>query len=260
MRPCEGCAVAGRGCGAPLACDKRDIRMRFGGLAACFPDSPAVFQLMRFKSEAFLTLRFQEIAGGHGNAGVARGGVCQRVGLGVRSARSSRPCGARPGTGLAEPAERPRRERERPQRTWSGAEGDCAADTRSCGGRPARGAAGAWSKTDRAPPCGSMWAGSCAAAGLACGTRAPTTGGAMRSADLWAARRSERPWREPPAYADRIGRSAFDSSYSRNRDRRITALSRACTCESGGNGAGTSAIDSKGESAGAGISGSTGSL
>ena len=54
--------------------------------------------------------------------------------------------------------------------------------------------------------------------------RSADFGGAMRSADLWAARRSERPWREPPAYADRIGRS----------------------------GAGTSAIGSKGESASAG--------
>ena len=67
-----------------------------------------------------------------------------------------------------------------------------------------------------------------------------------------AARRSERPWREPPAYADRIGRSAFDSSYSRNRDRRITALSRACICESDGSGAGTSATGNKRESASAG--------
>lgn len=77
-------------------------------------------------------------------------------------------------------------------------------------------------------------------------------GGAMRSADLWAARRSERPWREPPAYAVRIGRSAFDSSYSRNRDRRITVLSRACICESDGSGAGTSATGNKRESASAG--------
>lgn len=49
------------------------------------------------------------------------------------------PCGARPRRGLAEPAERPRRERERPQRAWSGAEGDCVAGTRSCGGRPLAG-------------------------------------------------------------------------------------------------------------------------
>ena len=53
-------------------------------------------------------------------------------------------------------------------------------------------------------------------------------GGAMRSADLWAARRGERPWREPPAYADRISRNTFDSSYSRNRDSSITVPSRAC--------------------------------
>ncbi len=118
-----------------------------------------------------------------------------------------------------------------------------------CSSRPSRPLR---SKTGRAPPCGSMWAEPCAAAGLACGTRAPTTGGAMRSAGLWAARRSERPWREPPAYADRIGRSAFDSSYSRNRDRRITALSRACICESDGSGAGTSATGNKRESASAG--------
>lgn len=165
------------------------------------------------------------------------------------------PCGARPRKGAcgarAVTAKRAR----------SGAEGDCAAGTRSCGGRPLAGCRsveqdGAWSRAVGLPVDGARARRSA----LACGTRAPTTGGAMRSADLWAARRSERPWREPPAYADRIGRSAFDSSYSRNRDRRITALSRACTCESGGNGAGTSAIDSKGESAGAGISGSTGSL
>ena len=82
--------------------------------------------------------------------------------------------------------------------------------------------------------------------------RSADFGGAMRSADLWAARRSERPWREPPAYADRIGRSALDSSYSRNGNRRITAPSREYICESGRSGAGTSAIGSKGESASAG--------
>lgn len=76
--------------------------------------------------------------------------------------------------------------------------------------------------------------------------------GAIRSADPWAARRSERPWHEPPAYADRIGRSTFDSSYSRNRARRTTALSRACICESDGSNAGTSATGSKRESASAG--------
>ncbi len=173
MRPCEGCAVAGRGCGAPLACDKRDIRMRFGGLAACFPDSPADYQFMRFKSEAFLTLRFQEIAGGHGNAGVVCGGVCQRVGLGAWSARSSRPCGARPGTGLAEPAERPRRERS--DRSGLGAVRRVTAQQAPGAAEADRlRAAGAWSKTDRAPLCDLMWAGSFAAAGLACGTRAPT--------------------------------------------------------------------------------------
>lgn len=163
----------------------------------------------------------------------------------------SSPCGARPGTGLAEPAERPRRERS--DRSGLGAVRRVTAQQAPAAAEADRlRAAGAWSKTDRAPPCGSMWAGSCAAAGLACGTRAPTTGGAMRSADLWAARRSERPWREPPAYADRIGRSALDSSYSRNGNRRITAPSREYICESGRSGAGTSAIGSKGESASAG--------
>ena len=71
-----------------------------------------------------------------------------------------------------------------------------------------------------------------------------------KSADY---RRSERLWREPHAYADRISRVDFDSSYSRNRDRRITALSHACKCESGGSSAGTSAIDSKSENASADI-------
>ena len=165
----------------------------------------------------------------------------------------SSPCGARPGTGLAEPAERPRRERKRLERAWSGAEGDCAAGTRSCGGRPLAGCRsveqdGAWSRAVGLPVDGARARRSA----LACGTRAPTTGGAMRSADLWAARRSERPWREPPAYADRIGRSALDSSYSRNGNRRITAPSHEYICESGRSGAGTSAIGSKGESASAG--------
>ena len=177
----------------------------------------------------------------------------------VRSSRSSPPPAEQDPKGLAEPAERPRRERKRLERAWSGAEGDCAAGTRSCGGRPL---AGCRSVEQDGPGAAVRFDVGGALRGGRAGlrNRSADFGGAMRSADLWAARRSERPWREPPAYADRIGRSAFDSSYSRNRDRRITALSRACTCESGGNGAGTSAIDSKGESAGAGISGSTGSL
>ena len=153
------------------------------------------------------------------------------------SSRSSRPlrsktrngaCGARAVTA---------------KRARSGAEGDCAAGTRSCGGRPLAGCRsveqdGAWSRA-RGPACG---LGLCAAECAGLRNKSADFGGAMRSAGLWAARRSERPWREPPAYADRIGRSAFDSSYSRNRDRRITALSRACICKSGGSSVGVSDI------------------
>ena len=87
----------------------------------------------------------------------------------------SSPCGARPGTGLAEPAERPRRERKRLERAWSGAEGDCAAGTRSCGGRPLAGCRsveqdGAWSRAVGLPVGGARARRSA----LACGTRAPT--------------------------------------------------------------------------------------
>lgn len=225
MRPCEGCAVAGRGYGAPLACVKRDIRMRFGGLAACFPDSPADYQFMRFKSEAFLTLRFQEIAGGHGNAGVVCGGVCQRVGLGAWSARSSRPCGARP-------------------------EGACGARGKTAEGA-ARSGLGAvrrvtaerWHpqlrRQTRLRGCRSVEQDGPGAAvrfdvgGILRGGRAGLRnksadfGGAMRSADLWAARRGERPWREPPAYADRMSKNA-GAFYSDSGDSCMTGLLRAC--------------------------------
>lgn len=66
-------------------------------------------------------------------------------------------------------------------------------------------AAGAWSKMGRAPPCGSMRAGSCAAAGLACGTGASTlaarrVGDARTSSLLRAAARRVRRGRR-----DRLG-------------------------------------------------------
>lgn len=155
----------------------------------------------------------------------------------------SSPAEQDPGGGLRSP--RKDRGGRSPERAWSGAEGDSGTLAPVAAEADRLRAAGAWSKTDRAPLCDLMWAGSFAAAGLACGTRAPTTGGAMRSADLWAARRGERPWREPPAYADRMGRNAFDSSYGRNRDSSIAAPSRACICESGGGGVGTGAIGSE---------------
>ena len=195
----------------------------------------------------------------------------------------SSPAEQDPGGGLRSP--RKDRGGRSPERAWSGAEGDCAAGTRSCGGRPL---AGCQSVEQDGPGAavgfdvGGVFRGG--RAGLR--NKSADLGGAMRSAGLWAARRGERPWREPSAYADRMSRSTFDSLYSRNRDSSITVPSRACICESGGGGVGTGAIGSErtgmngarlraciygggegcmstgieGGSAGAGISGSTGSL
>lgn len=86
--------------------------------------------------------------------------------------------------------------------------------------------------------------------------RSADFGGAMRSADLWAARRSERPWREPPAYADRMSKNA-GAFYSDSGDSCMTGLLRACIY---GGGVGCMSTGIEGESAGAGISGSMGSL
>lgn len=165
----------------------------------------------------------------------------------------SSPAEQDPDKGLAEPAERPRRERS--DRSGLEAVRRVTAERwhpqlrrQTVCGLPERGARRRM-EPRRGLACG--WR-PCAAECAGLRNKSADFGGAMRSADLRAARRSERPWREPPAYADRIGRSAFDSSYSRNRDRRITALSRACICESDGSGAGTSATGSKGESASAG--------
>ena len=147
----------------------------------------------------------------------------------------------------AEPAERPRRERERPQRTWNGAEGDCAAGTRSCGGRLLAGCRsleqdGAWSRA-RGPACERR---PCAAECAGLRNKSADFGGAMRSADLRAARRSERPWREPPAYAvafrRRMSRNIFGIFWCGNRDDGIAVPSRACICKSGGSSVGMSAI------------------
>ena len=66
--------------------------------------------------------------------------------------------------------------------------------------------------------------------------RSADFGGAMRSADLWAARRSERPWREPPAYAGRIGRSANTGSGDSGGGRipvHLCACMDACDADSG---------------------------
>lgn len=151
----------------------------------------------------------------------------------------SSPAEQDPGGGLRSP--RKDRGGRSPERAWSGAEGDCAAGTRSCGGRPL---AGCRSVEQDGPGAavgfdvGGVFRGG--RAGLR--NKSADLGGAMRSAGLWAARRGERPWREPSAYADRMSRSTFDSLYSRNRDSSITVPSRACICESDGGGVGMSAI------------------
>lgn len=141
----------------------------------------------------------------------------------------------------------------------SGAEGDCAAGTRSCGGqtRPR----GCRSLEQDGPGAavrfdvgGTLRGGR---AGLR--NRSADFGGAMRSADLWGCAEERATLARAACLCDRIGRSAFDSSYSRNRDRRITRCRARAHAKAAGT-CGTSAIDSKGESAGAGISGSTGSL
>lgn len=74
-----------------------------------------------------------------------------------------------------------------PERARSGAEGDSGTLAPAAAEADRLRAAGAWSKTGRAPPCGSMRAGSCAAVGLACGTGAPTLA-ARRASDLGASR------------------------------------------------------------------------
>lgn len=72
-------------------------------------------------------------------------------------------------------------------KTRSGAEGDSGTLAPAAAEADRLRAAGVWSKTGRAPPCGSMRAGSCAATGPACGTGAPTLA-ARRASDLGASR------------------------------------------------------------------------
>lgn len=74
-----------------------------------------------------------------------------------------------------------------PERARSGAEGDSGTLAPAAAEADRLRAAGAWSKMGRAPPCGSMRAGSCVADGLACGTGAPTLA-ARRASDLGASR------------------------------------------------------------------------
>lgn len=78
----------------------------------------------------------------------------------------------------------------------------------------------------------------------------------MRRADPWAARRSERPWRELPACAGRMSRSA-GAFYSDGGDSCMRGL--LCACIYGG-GEGCMSTGIEGGSAGAGIGGSAGSL
>lgn len=92
-----------------------------------------------------------------------------------------------------------------PERARSGAEDDSVTLAPSAAEADRLRAAGAWSKTGRARPCGPMRAGSCAAAGLACGTGASTltarrVGDARTSSLLRAAARRVRRGRR-----DRLG-------------------------------------------------------
>lgn len=146
------------------------------------------------------------------------------------------PCGARPRRGLAEPAERPRRERERPQRAWSGAEGDCAAGTRSCAGRPLAGCRSHGVRQAMPPRISRRCGRALRRRGLANGV-AERDGLPARGAraPTLAARRTSDLGREEPAYAARISRSmdAFDSN-SRDSSH-TTGLLRACICTRGRN-------------------------
>lgn len=141
------------------------------------------------------------------------------------------PRGARPGTGLAEPAERPRSERTRAQRVWSGAEadrsraagaaeGDCTAGTRSVERD------GAWSRARAPPPVD--WARARRSA-AACGTKAPTyrrRGGRATAG------------REPPTCAARMSRNE-NVWYSGNGGSGMAGPSRVRSNASGGSGGGS---------------------
>lgn len=150
----------------------------------------------------------------------------------------SSPCGARPGTGLAEPAERPRRERS--DRSGLGAVRRVTAQQAPVAAEADRLRAAGATELD-SPGRRYALAGAvrlCGGAGwlTECGTRR-LAGAWSWSADhgrrdaerrrFAAARRDERPWREAPAYAARISRRAnMDNGYEGSSH--TTVLLRAC--------------------------------
>ena len=174
----------------------------------------------------------------------------------VRSSRSSRPCGARPRRGLAEPAERPRRERERPQRAWSGAEGDCAAGTRSCVGRPLAGCRSHGVRQTMPPGIFGRCGGALRRRGLANGV-AERDGLPARGAEAptLAARRTSDLGREEPAYAARISRNMDAFSCNNGDSGHTTGLLRACICIRGWGGVCMSVTSGMSGSIGVGIGG-----
>ena len=163
------------------------------------------------------------------------------------------PCGARPGTGLAEPAERPRRERS--DRSGLGAVRRVTAQQAPAAAQADRLRAAGATELDR--PCRRV---SVAGAGMPCGgvgwltelRNATACRRVERERRLQAARRTSDLGREEPAYAARISRN-MDAFICSNRDSgHTTELLHACICTCGRNSVRISATN--------GTSGSTSSV
>lgn len=120
------------------------------------------------------------------------------------------------------------------KRARSGAEGDCAAGTLRCGGRPLAGCRSHGVRQTMPPRICGRFVRALRRRGLANGVRNAT---ACRRVELerrlWAARRTSDPGREEPAYAARISRSMDAFACNSGDSSHTTGLLRACICACG---------------------------
>ena len=158
--------------------------------------------------------------------------VCSsRSSLPLRSKTPEGACGARAVTA---------------KRARSGAEGDCVAGTRSCGGKPLAGCRSYGVRQTMPPRICGRFGRALRRRGLADGVRNAT---ACRRVELerrpWAARRTSDLGREEPAYAARISRSMDAFTCNSEDSGHTTGLLRACICACGESGIDVNAIDGK---------------
>lgn len=159
--------------------------------------------------------------------------------------RSSRPSPPLRSKTLIRGLRSPRKDRggRSPERAWSGAEGDCAAGTRSCGGRPLAGCRSHGVRQTMPPRICGRFGRALRRRGLANGVRNAT---ACRRVELkrrpWAARRTSDLGREEPAYAARISRNTDAFACNSGDSSHTTGLLRACICTCGESGIGANAI------------------